>query len=71
MPDSARASVQVEGSRRWYFLGSITQRLISLPVLRREGRPSTTQDWLPAAGPALADGIGYPQGSDERFNILQ
>jgi hypothetical protein len=29
--------------------------------------PATTQDSLPAAGPALPDGIGYPQGSDERF----
>jgi hypothetical protein len=28
-----------------------------------------TQDSLPAAGPALPDGIGYPQGSDERFHI--
>ena len=31
--------------------------------------PATTQDSLPAAGPALPDGIGYPQGSDERFQI--
>ncbi len=29
--------------------------------------PATTQDSLPAAGPALPDGIGYPQGSSERF----
>ena len=33
--------------------------------------PATTQDSLPAAGPALPDGIGYPQGSDERFHILR
>ena len=26
------------------------------------------QDSLPAAGPALPDGIGYPQGSCERFH---
>jgi hypothetical protein len=51
------------------FRGSITQRLISLSTLRREGRPSATQDSLPAAGPALPDGIGYPQGSDKRFHI--
>src|SRR6476619_5173957 len=31
--------------------------------------PATTQDSLPAAGPALPDGIGYPQGSDKRFHI--
>src|SRR5208337_216723 len=29
--------------------------------------PATKQDSLPAAGPALPDGIGYPQGSSERF----
>jgi len=51
------------------FRGSITQRLISLSTLRREGRPSATQDSLPAAGPALPGGIGYPQGFDERFHI--
>jgi len=31
--------------------------------------PATTQDSLPAAGPALPDGIGYPLGSNERFHI--
>jgi hypothetical protein len=31
--------------------------------------PATTQDSLPAAGPALPDGIAYPQGSDEKFHI--
>jgi hypothetical protein len=46
-----------------------SQRLISLSTLRREGRPSTTQDSLPAAGPALPGGIGYPQGSNKRFHI--
>ncbi len=28
---------------------------------------ATTQDSLPVAGSALPDGLGYPQGSDERF----
>ena len=27
------------------------------------------QDSLPAAGPALPDGVGYPQGFSERFHI--
>src|SRR5262249_20006006 len=36
-------------------------------TLRREGFPSTAQDSLPAAGQALPGGIGYPQGSNERF----
>ena len=53
------------------FRGSITQRLISLSTLRREGLPSATRDSLPAAGPALPDGIGYPQGFNERFHILR
>jgi hypothetical protein len=33
----------------------------SLPLL------AATEDSLPAAGPALPGGIGYPQGSTERF----
>ncbi len=51
------------------FRGSIARRLIWLSTLRRGGYPPTTQDSLPAAGPALPDGIGYPQGSDERFQV--
>ena len=43
--------------------------MIWLSTLRRGGLPPTTQDSLPAAGPALPDGIGYPQGSDKRFHI--
>jgi hypothetical protein len=53
------------------FRGSITQRLISLSTLRRGSHPPTTQDLLPAAGPALPDGVGYPQGFNERFHILR
>jgi hypothetical protein len=45
------------------FRGSIARRLISLSMLRRGGYPPATQVSLPAAGPALPDGIGYPQGS--------
>jgi hypothetical protein len=29
------------------------------------------EDSLPAAGPAPPDGIGYPQGFNERFHILE
>ena len=32
--------------------------------------PAPTQDSLPAAGPALPDGIGYPQGSCKRFQAM-
>jgi len=49
------------------FRGSIDRPSSWLSTLRRDGRPSTTQDSLPAAGHALPGGIGYPQGSDERF----
>ena len=34
-----------------------------------EGSPPPTQDSLPAARQALPGGIGYPQGSDERFPV--
>ena len=50
-----------------YFRGSITRLRHWLSTLRRPGRPDTTQDSLPAAGQALPDGLGYPQGSIERF----
>jgi hypothetical protein len=49
------------------FRGSIAGHSHSLSTLRRVGRPTTTQDSLPAAGSALPGGIGYPQGSCERF----
>ena len=39
-----------------------------MSTLRREGRPSTTQDSLPAAGHALPGGIGYPLDSSEGFS---
>jgi hypothetical protein len=47
--------------------GSIAGRRHSLSTLRGVGCPPTTPDSLPAAGQALPGGIGYPQGSDERF----
>jgi hypothetical protein len=53
------------------FRGSITQRLISLSTLRSDGHPSPRKTRFPAAGPALPDGIGYPQGFNERFHIVR
>src|SRR5271169_5203528 len=53
------------------FRGSITQRLISLSTLRSDGHPSPRKTRFPAAGPALPDGIGYPQGFNERFHIFR
>src|SRR5271157_1692005 len=52
------------------FRGSITRRLISLSTLRSGGYPLATQDSLPAAGPALPDGIGYPQDSQRKVSSL-
>ena len=49
------------------FRGSIARPGHSLSTLRREGRPSTTQDSLPAAGQLCRAGFVNPQGSDERF----
>ncbi len=49
------------------FRGSIAWPWHSLSTLRREGRPSTTQDSLPAAGQLCRTGFVNPQGSDERF----
>ena len=71
MPGSAPATDHDEGSRRRKFRGSITQRLISLSTLRSDGHPPPRKTRFPAAGPALPDGIGYPQGFDERFHILR
>jgi len=53
--------------RPFLFRGSVARLSHSLSTLRRVGRPTATQDSLPAAGSALPDGIGYPQGSSERF----
>jgi hypothetical protein len=53
--------------RRCRFRGSIARPVHSLSTLRSPGRPGATQDSFPAAGPALPGGVGYPQGSSERF----
>jgi len=71
MPGSAPAYEQDEGSQQLTFRGSITQRLISLSTLRSDGRPPPRKTRFPAAGPALPDGIGYPQGFNERFHIVE
>jgi hypothetical protein len=52
---------------RCSFRGSITRLRHWLSTLRRPGHPDTTQDSLPAVGQTLPDGLGFPQGSAERF----
>src|SRR5438552_508674 len=63
----APVSMQAKGSRGYCSRGSIARPEHWLSTLRRMGHPTTTQDSLPAAGQALPGGIGYPQGSSERF----
>ena len=58
-----------ERRRQGIFRGSTTQLLISLSTLRSNGRQSPRKTRFPAAGLALPDGIGYPQGVSERFHI--
>jgi hypothetical protein len=52
------------------FRGSITRPLTSLSTLRRVGRPTTTQDSLLAAGPALPGGIRTHRVSTKGFRVL-
>ena len=52
-----------------YFRGSITRPLTSLSTLRRMGRPTTTQDSLLAAGPALPGGIRTRRVSAKGFRV--
>ena len=53
------------------FRGSIARLWHWLSTPRRLGYPTTTQDSLPVVGQTLPDGLGYPQGSNERFPILR
>ena len=67
---TAPALFDAEGSpREKAFRGSMGRPSSWLSTLRRYGRPYSTQDSLPAAGHALPGGIGYPQGSNERFPV--
>src|SRR5437763_6868002 len=69
MPDAAPASVNDEGSLRRLISG-LNHTAFDLAVYASQWRsPAPTPDSLPAAGPALPDGIGYPQGSDKRFHV--
>ena len=51
------------------FRSSIAWLPDSLSTLRRKGHPFTAQDSLPSAGQAFPDGLEYPQGSNERFQM--
>ena len=65
--DAAPAHVHNEGSPHRVFSG-LNHTAFDLAVYASQRKlPTPTQDSLLAAGPALPDGIGYPQGSIERF----
>src|SRR3954464_4440264 len=52
-------------------ISGLNRTAFDLAVYASQGRsPATTQDSLPAAGPALPGGIGYPQGSIKRFQAV-
>ena len=64
-----RVMTNDEGSRQEKISG-LNHTAFDLAVYASQWKsPAPTQDSLPAAGPALPDGIGYPQGSDKRFHI--
>src|SRR5262249_36625764 len=51
-------------------ISGLNRTAFDLAVYASQWRlPATAQDSLPAAGPALPDGIGYPQGRDKRFHV--
>ena len=58
------------GRLHCYFRGSITRLQHSLSTLRRMGRPTTTQDSLPAAGQALPDGIRTRKVPSKGFSVF-
>src|SRR5271165_3701469 len=69
--DTAPAPKHNEGSPRLQISG-LNHTAFGLAVYASKWRlPATAQDSLPAAGPALPDGVSYPQGFDERFHIFE
>ena len=58
------------GLLHWNFRGSITRLRHSLSTLRRMGRPTTTQDSLPAAGQALPDGLPTRRVPTKGFRVV-
>ena len=50
--------------------GSIPRPARSLCTLRSEDRSSTTQHSVPAGGPPLPGGVGYPLGSPRRVSAV-
>jgi hypothetical protein len=66
--DVASALTTAFGFPNCAFRGSITQPSCSLSTLRREGRPSTTQDSLPAGGRLRRAGPS-PAGSLRKVSV--
>ena len=71
LPGAAPATDHDEGSPR-VLISGLNHTAFDLAVYASQWKsPTTAQDSLPTAGPALPDGVGYPQGFDERFHILR
>ena len=69
LPGAVPASDNNEDSPRGMISG-LNHTAFDLAVYTSQWRsPATTQDSLPAAGPALPDRIGDPQGSCKRFHV--
>jgi hypothetical protein len=70
LPGAAPAGDNDEGSPRGKISG-LDRTAFDLAVYASSwGLPAITQDSLPAAGPALPDGMSYPQGSYKRFHVM-
>ena len=66
MPGAAPAMTKTRAHDK--EISGLNHTAFDLAVYASQWRsPAPTQDSLPAAGPALPDGIGYPQGFNERF----
>src|SRR5438445_9331976 len=70
MPGAAPASDNDEGSTRRLISG-LNRTAFDLAVYASQWKlPATTQDSLPAAGPALPDGIQTRRVPTERFQVI-
>ena len=67
--DAAPACGNSKGSRQENFRGSMSRLSVWLSTLRRVGRPTTTQDSLPAAGQLYRAGFG-PAGFRRKVSDL-
>ena len=68
-PDAAPAQLKTKAHNEEFISGLNHTAFAPAVYASCRGCPTTTQDSLPAGGQPLPDGIDYPLGSDERFQI--